>query len=45
MLHLTKEDIEKATHRNKIKDIEKEAKLLKKRLDETKDFKRKIQLL
>ena len=45
MLQLTKEYIEKTTHRNKIKDIEKEAKLLEERLDEIKHLKRKIQLL
>ena len=45
ILHLTTEDIEKATHSNKIKDIEKEVKLLEERLDEIKDLKQKIQLL
>ena len=44
-MNLTKEDTEKATYRNKMKEIEKEAKLLKERLHKIWDLKQIIKLI
>lgn len=44
-MNLTKEDTEKATYRNKMKEIENEAKLLKERLHKIWDLEQTIKLI